>query len=180
MEGEGVGGDKKQIIRAFGAIDIIYEPRMVTLEWIASPCNDMFADAVLSAVLQAESLDSPKYLPPSNKLDKNHFKECLIELLQDMFGEESVPKIFSGDTITVSVDNKAATVNLTSLTVSIMMTWMIFMQMISRLSARKTKLSSRSCRQLSASCTRAWSPCSSTNRWWSLALYQHLVWIERF
>ena len=119
MEGEGVGGDKKQIIRAFGAIDIIYEPRMVTLEWIASPCNDMFADAVLSAVLQAESLDSPKYLPPSNKLDKNHFKECLIELLQDMFGEESVPKIFSGDTITVSVDNKSATVSLTNLTVNL-------------------------------------------------------------
>jgi len=117
VEGEGVGGDKKQIIRAFGAIDIIYEPRMVTLEWIASPCNDMFADAVLSAVLQAESLDSPKYLPPSNKLDKKHFKECLIELLQDMFGEDSVPKIFSGDSITVSVDNKAAIVSLTSLTV---------------------------------------------------------------
>ena len=54
VEGEGVGGDKKQIIRAFGAIDIIYEPRMVTLEWIASPCNDMFADAVLSAVLQVD------------------------------------------------------------------------------------------------------------------------------
>ncbi len=34
--------------------DIIYEPRMVTLEWIASPCNDMFADAVLSAVLQVQ------------------------------------------------------------------------------------------------------------------------------
>ena len=79
---------------------------MVTLEWIASPCNDMFADAVLSAVLQAESIDGPKYLPSSNKIDKKHFKECLIELLQDMFGEESVPKIFSGDTITVSVDNK--------------------------------------------------------------------------
>ena len=28
------------------------EPKCVTLEWIASPCNDMFADAVLSAVLQ--------------------------------------------------------------------------------------------------------------------------------
>jgi hypothetical protein len=27
---------------------------MVTLEWIASPCNDMFADAVLSAVLQVK------------------------------------------------------------------------------------------------------------------------------
>ena len=90
---------------------------MVTLEWIASPCNDMFADAVLSAVLQAESLDSPKHLPPSNKMDKMHYKECLIELLQDMFGEESVPKIFSGDTITVSVDNKSAKVSLNDLTV---------------------------------------------------------------
>merc|ERR1712098_580901 len=87
-------GDNKIIIRAFGSIDIILEPRMVTLEWIASPCNDMFADAVLSAVLQAESLDSPKYLSPTNKIDKNHFKECLIELLQDMFGEELFLRYF--------------------------------------------------------------------------------------
>jgi len=111
-------GEKKQVIRAFGAIDIIYEPRLVTLEWIASPCNDMFADAVLSAVLQAETLDSPRYLPPTAKVDKQHFKECLIELLQDMFGEESVPKIFSGDNITVSVDSKKAIINLASLEVS--------------------------------------------------------------
>ena len=46
--------------RAFGAIDVIYEPRMVTLEWIASPCNDMFADAVLSAVLQVPQ-DFPRH-----------------------------------------------------------------------------------------------------------------------
>jgi len=119
-EVEIVEGDeeKKQVIRAFGAIDIIYEPRLVTLEWIASPCNDMFADAVLSAVLQAETLDSPRYLPPTAKVDKQHFKECLIELLQDMFGEESVPKIFSGDKITVSVDSKKAVINLASLEVS--------------------------------------------------------------
>ena len=54
--------DKKKIIRAFGSIDIIWEPRMVTLEWIASPCNDMFADAVLSTILQvlSESLIHPK------------------------------------------------------------------------------------------------------------------------
>ena len=45
-------GDNKKIIRAFGSIDIIWEPRLVTLEWIASPCNDMFADAVLSSILQ--------------------------------------------------------------------------------------------------------------------------------
>jgi len=115
VEGE---GDKKRVIRAFGAIDIIYEPRLVTLEWIASPCNDMFADAVLSAVLQAESLESPRYLPPTAKVDKMHFKECLIELLQDMFGEESVPKIFSGDHVTVSVDNKQSVINLASLEVT--------------------------------------------------------------
>merc|ERR1712203_1146943 len=107
-----------RVIRAFGAIDVICEPRLVTLEWIASPCNDMFADAVLSAVLQAESLDSPKYLPPATKADKLHFKECLIELLQDMFGEESVPKIFSGDRITVSVDTRKAVIDLASLEVS--------------------------------------------------------------
>merc|ERR1712059_218185 len=116
VEGE-TGSDKKQVIRAFGAVDIIHEPRMVTLEWIASPCNDMFADAVLSAVLQADTVDSPRYLPPSAKVDKMHFKECLIELLQDMFGEEAVPKIFSGDQITVRVDSKEAVVSLVSLEV---------------------------------------------------------------
>ena len=30
----------------------ILETRLVTLEWIANPSNDMFADAVLSALLQ--------------------------------------------------------------------------------------------------------------------------------
>jgi cleavage and polyadenylation specificity factor subunit 3 len=116
VEGEG-SGDKKKVIRAFGAIDVIYEPRLVTLEWIASPCNDMFADAVLAAVLQAESLDSPRYLPPATKADMMHFKECLIELLQDMFGEDAVPKLFSGDEVTVSVDGKQAVIQLASLEV---------------------------------------------------------------
>ena len=82
-------------------------------------------------------MDSPKYLPPATKADKLHFKECLIELLQvdfsytyplsnlatyihtqDMFGEESVPKIFSGDRITVSVDTRKAVIDVASLEVS--------------------------------------------------------------
>jgi len=117
---EAVEGDPggKQVLRAFGAVDLVLEPRLVTLEWIASPCNDMFADAVLSAVLQAESLESPKYLPSSTAMDEMHYKECLIELLQDMFGEESVPKIFSGDTITVTVDSKAAQISLADMKVT--------------------------------------------------------------
>lgn len=67
--------------------------------------------------LQAESFDSPKYLPATGKMDDIHFKECLIELLQDMFGEESVPKIFAGDTIKVTVDNKDAIIWLNNMTV---------------------------------------------------------------
>ena len=31
LEGEG----SKKVIRAFGAVDVIYERRMVTLEWVA-------------------------------------------------------------------------------------------------------------------------------------------------
>merc|ERR1711994_1038963 len=82
------------------AVDLVVERRMVTLEWVASPVNDMYADAVLCAILQAESMDTPSYVPATSasmKVDKMHFKECLIEMLQDMFGEESVPRIFSGD-----------------------------------------------------------------------------------
>jgi len=115
---EGDSARNKTILRAFDSIDIIHEPRLLTLEWVASPCNDMFADAVLSAVLQAESVESPKYLPAPGKMDEIHFKECLMELLQDMFGEDSVPKIMSGETIKVTVDNKDAIIWLNNMTVS--------------------------------------------------------------
>ena len=39
--------------------------------------SDMYADAVLCAVLQAESMDTPSYVPTSAssmKVDKMHFK----------------------------------------------------------------------------------------------------------
>jgi len=110
-------GAEKKIIRAFDSIDVVVEKRMVTLEWVASPINDMYADAVLSAVLQADSIDTPKYIPSSAKVDKIHFKECLIEMLQDMFGEESVPKAFSGDRLEVVVDSKRALIDVSTLKV---------------------------------------------------------------
>ena len=61
---------------------------MVVLEWVASPVNDMYADAILCSILQAESMESkPAYIPSiSSKEDKMHFKECLIEMLQVHFG----------------------------------------------------------------------------------------------
>lgn len=107
----------KKIIRAFGAIDIVHEKRMVTLEWIASPVNDMYADAVLSAVLQAESIEKPRYIPTNAKVDMMHFKECLVEMLQDMFGEESVPKTFSGDRFEITVESKKALIDIGALDV---------------------------------------------------------------
>ena len=51
--------------------------------------NVMYTDAVLCAVLQSESIEVPAYIPASAAsmtIDKMHFKECLIEMLQDMFG----------------------------------------------------------------------------------------------
>ena len=51
-------------------------------------------------------------------MDEVHFKECLIELLQDMFGEESVPKVLASDTIKVTVDNKDAIVSMSTMKVS--------------------------------------------------------------
>ena len=79
----GQSAEPRKVLRAFSAIDIIYDRRMVTLEWVASPVNDMYADAILCSILQAESMESmPSYIPNISKEDKMHFKECLIEMLQ--------------------------------------------------------------------------------------------------
>nr|CAD7194532.1 unnamed protein product [Timema douglasi] len=61
--------------RAFQNIDISLENKIVTLEWVATPVNDMYADAVLAAVMQAEKLDStPTFFPVQGKMDRMHFK----------------------------------------------------------------------------------------------------------
>lgn len=39
----------------------------------------------------------------------------MIEILQEMFGEESVPKIFRGEKLFVAVDGKKANINLKNL-----------------------------------------------------------------
>lgn len=78
--------------------------------------NDMYADAIVAAVLQADLLDTPtKCMTSSVKVDRMHFKECLIEMLQDMFGEDSVPKMFKGEKLYVSVNDKRADIDLANL-----------------------------------------------------------------
>lgn len=110
-------GDKK--MRAFGAIDILMENKVITLEWLANPTNDMYADAIVAAILQAEMLEAPiKNLSSNVKVDRMHFKECLIEMLQEMFGENSVPKMFKGEKFYVTVNENRADIDLTNLEVS--------------------------------------------------------------
>jgi cleavage and polyadenylation specificity factor subunit 3 len=52
---------------------------VVLLQWIANPVNDMYADTVLAAVLQAEMLDAaPSFFPIQAKMDRMHFKVCMV------------------------------------------------------------------------------------------------------
>lgn len=48
-------------------------------------------------------------------LDKAHFKECLLEMLSDMFGPNSVSPLIRGDKMTVTIDDHTAFIDLNSL-----------------------------------------------------------------
>ena len=57
-------------------------------------------------------------------LNRNHLikfyslsslQECLIELLQDMCGDEAVPKIFKGDKLTITLNAQKVNIDLLSL-----------------------------------------------------------------
>lgn len=110
--------DKK--LRVFDCVDITIDGNLITLEWMATPVNDMFADSISAALFQANIADETpqKMLPAPTKMDRMHFKECLIEMLQEMFGEDSVPKIFKGERLYVTNDEKKAHIDLTTLQVT--------------------------------------------------------------
>ncbi|XP_052755711.1 cleavage and polyadenylation specificity factor 73 [Galleria mellonella] len=104
--------------RLYGCIDLSIDNNMITLEWQAQPVSDMFADALVAAVLAAAALPAPRHLPLAPKLDRMHFKECVIEMLQEMFGEDSVPKMFKGEKLYVQVDGKRADIDLLNMEVT--------------------------------------------------------------
>ncbi|KAK0074865.1 hypothetical protein PV325_007697, partial [Microctonus aethiopoides] len=118
MDGELDIIDEKEM-RVFKNIDVIIEGKIVMVEWIGTPVNDMYADAVFVALLQVDMMEDPaEPLPAPTKMDRMHFKECLIEILQEMFGEDSVPKILKGEKFDVTVDNKKAHIDLSTLEVT--------------------------------------------------------------
>lgn len=103
-------------IRAFNCIDLTVEGKIIIMEWQATPVNDMFADSVLACVMQTEMGGTNiKGTTAQSKSDRTHFKECLLETLQDTFGENTVPKMFKGDILPVTVAGKSVEVNLETL-----------------------------------------------------------------
>ncbi|KAL7640374.1 UNVERIFIED_CONTAM: hypothetical protein RMT77_008647 [Armadillidium vulgare] len=109
----------QKVLRVFDSVNVVHEPPVIVLEWIASPTTDMYATAVMKMVLKAQDLkDDEHIISPSEGFDKMHFKECLIELLQEMFGEECVPKIFKGEKLYVVVNEQRANIDISKMTVS--------------------------------------------------------------
>lgn len=103
--------DKK--FKIFESIDVEFDEKIVILEWQANPVNDMYADTVVASLLQAEMTGSKlRTSTAALKPDKSHYKECLLETLQDMFGEEAVPKDLAGEEIYVEVNGNKADIDL--------------------------------------------------------------------
>lgn len=102
--------------KVFSCIDVTVEGKIIVLEWQATPVNDMYADTVLACLMQTELMGNTiKSSSAGSKPDRVHFKECLIETLQDMFGDESVPKVLKGDNLSVTVNDCQADIDLLTL-----------------------------------------------------------------
>jgi len=110
------GSSSLNVLQVFGgAVSVTIEQRYVIIEWVANPVNDMYADAVLAVVLKADN-EAPKTAAPV-KVDKSHFKECLMELLVQMFGSSCVDKLIRGERLRLVVDEKDVWIDLRSLDV---------------------------------------------------------------
>lgn len=104
--------------KIFNCIEISVNPKdkLLIMEWEATPISDMYADTVVASLMQTELVGNTiRSTAASNRSDRLHFKECLIETLQDMFGENSIPDRSQTDCLVVAVNNKQAEINLDSL-----------------------------------------------------------------
>ena len=103
-------------------------------------------------------------------------QECLIEMLQEMFGEDSVPKIFKGEKLYVTVDGKKANIDLLNLVSTELMyvllstcVYLLFTNIITcyrKSVAKRMRYSSRLCRQLSPNCTSPLRHLELNEGWW--------------
>ena len=54
-------------------------------------------------------------VPTTVKVDKSHFRECLLETLTEMFGQECVNPLIKGDKMTMTVEGKMVNIDLSVL-----------------------------------------------------------------
>lgn len=102
--------------KIFNSVDITVDGKLLVMEWEATPITDMYADTVVASLMQTELVGNTiKSTGTGSKSDRLHFKECLIETLQDMFGDNSVPSLSMGDNLLVTVNNKEAEIDLDTL-----------------------------------------------------------------
>uniref|UniRef100_A0A8C5B5K1 Cleavage and polyadenylation specific factor 3 n=1 Tax=Gadus morhua TaxID=8049 RepID=A0A8C5B5K1_GADMO len=99
---EELDGTEKNTLKIFKSITLVHEAGMVTLEWIANPLNDMYADAVTTVVLEVQS--NPK--SQCVIVDMEVYQARLEVMLQDMFGEDCV-EFRDSSSMAVTVDGKA-------------------------------------------------------------------------
>ncbi|KAJ8298579.1 hypothetical protein KUTeg_022639 [Tegillarca granosa] len=89
-------------LRVFKSVNVIIEPKMAVIEWVANPVTDMYADSVITVVLRAETDPMPqRTVPPALVVDKGHVQECMLEMLADMFGTDGINKLIKGDKMTL-------------------------------------------------------------------------------
>ncbi|XP_029652120.1 cleavage and polyadenylation specificity factor subunit 3 isoform X2 [Octopus sinensis] len=112
---------EKNVLKVFGCITLHVESSRVLVEWNSNPVTDMYADAVVTVILRAESDPMPhKNVPPALEVCDEHFKECLEKMLIDMFGVESIkdPSKSQNGILSITVDSKTANIELATQKVS--------------------------------------------------------------
>lgn len=100
------------------AVTVYQDRGMVIIEWNSNPMNDMFADAVLTVVLEVES--NPSAVTSQKQIcakASGNFHDHLLQLLNDKYGEKNVIESEQGDIVTVDVEGILANIDLETLMV---------------------------------------------------------------
>ncbi|NP_001088278.1 cleavage and polyadenylation specific factor 3 L homeolog [Xenopus laevis] len=111
--------NEKDALRVFKAVTVVKDADVVYLEWVANPANDMYADTVITVILELQS--NPKAnkavaSKASKEVDTDAYRKRLEMMLQDIFGEDCVNCEDTAN-ITVTVDGKSAILSMETRTV---------------------------------------------------------------
>ncbi|KRX94364.1 Cleavage and polyadenylation specificity factor subunit 3, partial [Trichinella pseudospiralis] len=111
-----------KLLRAFKVITIRVKIPVVQIEWFSSPVNDMYADTIVTAVLEAQTGQIALADIPVLSIDgdlKQQYKVFVTDMLIDMFGQGALveQKCATGSKLQVKADEAIAVVDLDEKTV---------------------------------------------------------------